>query len=176
MSQPFTGEIRIFAGTYAPRNWALCNGTILSIAGKEDLFSLLGTAYGGDGRSSFGLPDMRGRLPVHFGAGPGLTPIPIGASYGKETVVLTSNQIPSHNHPMQASLNVANATAPADNVLAKLETPDSTYKTSPDPTTIKNFSSQATGNVGENAAHNNMMPYQCLNYIICIVGIYPSRN
>lgn len=117
MSDPFVGEIRMFAGNFAPRQWAFCNGQLMAISQNDALFSLLGTIYGGDGRSSFGIPDMRGRIPMHWGTGPGLTPRPIGQKMGVESVALTANQIPSHSHTMQASTDSVSSVNPTGTVL-----------------------------------------------------------
>lgn len=176
MSQPFLGEIRMFAGTYAPRQWAFCAGTLLAISSYDALYSLLGTTYGGDGRSSFALPDLRGRIPVHQGQGPGLTGRTMGSRYGQEEVTLSTNEIPLHNHPMQGSNNPSNSTTPAGRVVANIS-PDKTYVSAiADPTKLKTFKEEATADNGGGQPHENRMPYMALNYIICIQGLYPSRN
>ena len=174
MSDPFLGEIRIFAGNYAPQNWAFCNGQLLSPAQNDALFSLLGTLYGGDGRNSFGLPDMRGRLPVHFGTGPALTPRPIGQRTGTETVTLTTDQVPSHNHSLLASNNSSTSTTLAGNVLAKGLTNDNFYIN--DGSTAVSLLADSVSSSGGGQAHPNIMPYLCLNFIISLVGYYPPRN
>ena len=109
MSEPFIGEIRMFAGSFAPRGWALCDGQLLAVSQNDALFSLLGTIYGGDGRTTFGLPDMRGRIPIHFGSGPGLTPRTLGNKFGSEHETLITNQLPSHSHTLQANSQQAGA-------------------------------------------------------------------
>ncbi len=177
MSDPFTGEIRMFAGNFAPRNWALCIGTIMSISDNNALYSLLGTSYGGDGRVTFGLPDMRGRIPLHQGNGPGLTPRAIGQRFGWEEVSLSINQIPAHTHKLQASTSDATSSNPASDVLASHSDGDLPYATeSTDPTRIQTMNSQTVALSGGSQAHTNMMPYQCVSFIICLFGLYPSRN
>jgi microcystin-dependent protein len=173
MSEPFIGEIRMFAGNFAPRNWALCDGQLLAISQNDALFSLLGTIYGGDGRTTFGLPDLRGRLPVHQGNGPGLTPRPIGAKFGSETTSLSQANIPGHSHQALASTAVGSQNNPDDSFLAS--SPGvRVYRPAPtaasfDPGTIG--TAPGTGN-----AQNNVMPFLCVNFIIALFGIYPSRS
>jgi len=157
MSEPFTGEIRMFAGNFAPRGWAFCDGQLLAISQNDALFSLLGTIYGGDGRTTFGLPDMRGRIPVHAGQGPGLSQRRVGAKGGAENVTLTVNQIPSHNHPVRASANESLQTSPIGRVLG-VEDVEPLYHTV------------------ENLQHTNLQPFLCINFIIALFGIYPSRQ
>lgn len=174
MAEAYMGEIRMFGGTFAPRNWALCNGSMLAISSYQGLYSLLGTYYGGDGRTNFALPDLRGRLPVHKGTGPGLTPRSIGARIGYEQVTITENTLPSHSHPMTASADNATNPSPVGNVLATCSTP---FLVSPtDTNVIKNMSPLAVGNYGQGKGHENRMPFLCINFIICIVGTYPPRN
>lgn len=187
--EPFIGMIVMFGGNFAPRNWAFCNGQLLSISENSALFSILGTTYGGDGRTSFGLPDLRGRVAMHPGQGPGLTDRRLGEKSGIENVTLNINEIPSHNHILNAaataSLNVVredgNTTEPAGASLANIS-PDSVnaYHSSaaPDATAMAGTVtlSGTTANAGANFAHTNIQPYQCVNYIIALVGIYPSRS
>ncbi len=177
MSEPYTGEIRMFGGSYAPRNWALCTGTIMSISNNNALYSLLGTNFGGDGRTTFGLPDMRGRIPVNQGAGPGLTPRFIGHQLGIENVTLTNNEMPTHNHKLQASTTDATSSNPSGDVLASQSDGDFPYVPDPqDPTRLQTMNSETVAQAGESRPHTNMMPYQCVSFIICLNGIYPSRN
>ena len=173
MSEAFTGEIRIFTGDFAPRNWAFCDGQILGVSQFQELFSLLGTIYGGDGRSKFGLPDMRGRIPMHQGTGPGLTPRAIGTRLGYETIGLSSDQIPEHNHSMQASTKLANSVEATERVLAM--TPEPFYAPYSDDK-VTNLLDGTVGKTGGGEKHENRQPCLALNYIICIRGIYPSRN
>ena len=124
MSEPFVGEIRMFAGNFAPRGWAFCDGQLLAVSQNDALFSLLGTIYGGDGRTTFGLPDLRGRVPIHAGSGPGLSPRRLGAKAGAENVTLTVNQLPSHSHRLSGSANLASESRPEGNVLGSGLTQD----------------------------------------------------
>jgi len=172
MSEPFVGEIRMFAGNFAPRGWALCEGQLLAISQHDALFSLLGTIYGGDGETTFGLPDLRGRFPIHAGSGPGLSPRRLGAKAGAESVTLTVNQLPSHVHAIQASTDIATESSPRANVLAQssLARP---YVEAP---ANANLASNSVTSVGGSRSHTNLMPALCLNFIIALVGIYPSRH
>lgn len=172
MSEPYVGEIRMFAGNFAPRGWAFCDGQLLAVSQNDALFSLLGTIYGGDGRTTFGLPDMRGRIPIHAGTGPGLSPRRLGARGGEESVTLTVNQLPSHTHgPLQASSQTATNALPQGQVTAQSDT--ALYV---DDTPPAAFNTAAVSNVGGSRSHTNLMPYLCINYIIALVGIYPSRH
>lgn len=171
MSEPFVGEIRMFAGNFAPRGWAFCDGQLLAVSQNDALFSLLGTIYGGDGRTTFGLPDLRGRIPIHAGSGPGLTPRRLGAKAGAENVTLTVNQLPSHNHGFHASQSTATTRDPIGNAPAESladvyveETPNTT------------LSGQSITNVGGSRSHTNLMPFLCIHFIIALFGIYPSRT
>ena len=172
MSDPFVGEIRMFAGNFAPRGWALCDGQLLAVNQHDALFSLLGTIYGGDGRTTFGLPDLRGRLPIHQGTGPGLSPRPLGQKSGTERITLTANQLASHTHPLQASAEAADQTDPAGNVNAESVTIDQ-YVSEPLDTTM---ASTAITKVGGSQPHDNVQPFLCIYFIIALVGIYPSRH
>lgn len=164
----------MFAGNFAPRGWAFCNGDLLAVSANDALFSLLGTIYGGDGRTTFGLPDMRGRIPLHEGTGPGLSPRRLGSKGGAETVTLTTNQIPSHNHPMQTANVPPNQTTPNGHVLSQTPVVDPFY--APPEGDFTPMNTAAISNVGGSRSHNNLMPYLCINYIIALVGIYPSRQ
>lgn len=184
--EPFIGMIVMFGGNFAPRGWALCDGQLLSIAQNQALFSILGTTYGGDGRTTFALPDLRGCVAMHPGIGPGLSQRRLGERGGAENVTLNVNQIPSHNHQINATAQLhvvredANATEPAGANLANIS-PDTTNAFSnatPDATAAAGaitVSATAT-NAGGNGAHSNMQPFQCVNYIIALQGIYPSRS
>lgn len=165
----------MFAGTYAPVNYAFCNGQLLAVSQNEALFSLLGTAYGGDGRTNFALPDFRGRIPIHKGQGPGLPNYLLGARFGTETVTLTEEQIPAHNHPMQASTQVATSDLVNNRILAK-SSGFNFYSTVTDSSKVKPFANEATESVGGDDWHDNMMPTECIHFIICTKGTYPSRN
>lgn len=172
MSEPFCGEIQMFAGNFAPRGWAFCDGQLLSVNSNQALFSLLGTVYGGDGRTTFGLPDLRGRLPLHAGSGPGLTPRKLGAKAGIEKVTLTNDKLPSHTHDYNGNTAAADVSAPAGKVVAT--TAVFRFYKPVDPTV--NMAGSAIGNTGGSGSHTNLMPALCINFIIALVGIYPSRN
>jgi len=173
MADGFYGEVRLFAGTYAPRKWAFCYGQLLPVTGNGALFSLLGTSYGGDGITTFALPDFRGRIPVHKGQGPGLQNKVIGSRYGVERVSLATTQIPSHSHALQASANPASSTNPQSKVFAETAIP---YYDDATTTKFKSLSDDVVENQGSGNSHYNLQPYLCLQFIICINGIYPSRN
>jgi len=172
MSEPFVGEIRMFAGNFAPRGWAFCNGQLLAVSQNDALFSLLGTIYGGDGRTTFGLPDMRGRLPVHAGNGPGLSTRRLGAEGGSEQITLTVNHLPSHTHSFQATDQLADTSIPANKALAKSSSGDVYINENPDTALAGN----AVSNFGGSQNHANLMPFLCVHFIIALIGIYPSRN
>ncbi|MCA9441424.1 MAG: phage tail protein [Candidatus Omnitrophica bacterium] len=172
MSEPFVGEIRMFAGNFAPRGWAFCDGQLLAVSQNDALFSLLGTVYGGDGRTTFGLPDMRGRIPVHPGTGPGLSPRQLGQKSGSEQVTLTPTQLPSHTHPLQASLDGATEINPQAKVTAQAPTGDIYGNID----TLTNLNTQAVTEAGGNQPHYNLMPFLCIHFIIALFGIYPSRT
>jgi microcystin-dependent protein len=172
MSEPFVGEIRMFAGNFAPRGWAFCDGQLLAVSQNDALFSLLGTIYGGDGRTTFGLPDCRGRVPIHAGHGPGLSERRLGARGGAEKVTLTTNQLPSHGHPLHGSTANGLQADPGGNVLAGsavLEPYEEETPTAP-------MASAAITSVGGSRSHTNLQPFLCINFIIALFGIYPSRH
>lgn len=171
MSEPFVGEVRMFAGNFAPRGWAFCDGQLLAVSQNDALFSLLGTIYGGDGRTTFGLPDLRGRIPIHPGTGPGLSPRRLGAKAGAEKVTLTVNQLPSHRHTWRASSAVAQNRSPGGNALASPT--GSIYEA---PNNEVNLNTETISNVGGSQSHSNLMPFLCINFIIALFGIYPSRQ
>jgi microcystin-dependent protein len=171
MSEPFVGEIRMFAGNFAPRGWAFCDGQLLAVSQNDALFSLLGTIYGGDGRTTFGLPDLRGRLPIHAGHGPGLSERRLGAKGGAEKVTLTVNQMPSHTHPLQGSSEIALSPSPQDKAYARAG--GFAYGTRPEPA---NLNANAISKIGGSQSHTNLMPFLCINFIIALFGIYPSRQ
>lgn len=172
MSEPFIGEIRMFAGNFAPRGWAFCDGQLLAVSSNDALFSLLGTIYGGDGRTTFGLPDLRGRIPIHEGNGPGLSNRRLGAKAGAESVTVTVNQLGSHTHPAQATSAVGTSSSPEGLLPARSASGD-TYVDDLSPTPM---SSAAVTTTGGSLSHSNLQPFLCINFIIALVGIYPSRN
>jgi len=171
------GEVTMFAGNFAPRGWALCDGQLLPISQYQSLFSILGTTYGGDGRTTFALPDLRGRTPIHVGRGPGLSDYRLGQKGGVETVTLTTNQIPAHQHAADFKLNTANAAGDTKNAQDNAFGAKEIYTTSA-PATAMNAGT-ITGNIGNTGggqAHENRPPYLGINYIIALQGTYPSRN
>jgi microcystin-dependent protein len=167
MAQPYVGEIRMFAGNFAPAGWMFCEGQLLPISEYETLFNLIGTTYGGDGQSTFALPDLRGRIPLHFGNG-----FTLAETGGVETITLTVSQIPAHSHPLLASTNFANQASPTSNVLAQL-TASEIYSPFP-PTAALNPST--IGSTGGSQPHNNFQPYLCVDFIISLFGIFPSQT
>lgn len=173
MSDPYTGEIRMFAGTFAPQGWALCDGQLLAVSQNDTLFSLFGTTYGGDGRTTFGLPDLRGRVPIHAGAGPGLTLRALGSKGGAESVVVTGDQLPGHTHQMQGSDDTNPVADPSGAVLAH---PVNNVYRSPFGTPNFNLDASSLGQTGSSASHLNLAPTQCVNFIVALYGIYPSRH
>jgi microcystin-dependent protein len=180
MATPFLAEIVLFAGNFAPRGWAFCQGQILSIAQNTALFSLLGTTYGGNGQTTFALPDLRGRVPVGTGQGPGLPSVNLGQVSGEPTHTLIVTEMPAHNHTAQVQLNAAsgggNSASPAGNVPAASTARDSIYSNTSDTTMAANGGQVTVGIAGGSQPHNNMQPYLGLNYIIAVEGIFPSRN
>ncbi len=178
MSEPFVGEIRMFAGNFAPRGWAFCDGQLLAVSQNDALFSLLGTIYGGDGRTTFGLPDMRGRIPIHAGSGTGLSPRRLGAKLGTEKETITVNQLPSHRHGWQATTTPASNRSPvgSPNPFAYAEPIISTVYRDGTPGNLQGFNSSAVSKVGGSRSHSNYMPFLCIHFIIALFGIYPSRN
>jgi len=165
MGQPYIGEIRMFAGNFAPAGWMFCEGQLLSISENDVLFQLIGTTYGGDGQSTFQLPDLRGRLPVHQGNG-----FPLAQTGGVETVTLTTTQIPAHSHPVLATTNSNTASLPNGGFLAA--GPDIYDVNIPGTSTM----APAISSVGGSQPHDNFQPYLCVDFIISLYGIFPSQN
>ncbi len=165
--EPFLGQIVMFAGNFAPRGWAFCDGQLLPISQNQALFSILGTTYGGDGRTTFALPDLRGRVPMHQGRGPGLSDRRLGQKGGQETVTLTTNQLPSHNHSLNISSNDHGQKPSSSQVLGP-----SAFDDNPDVT----LKSSSIGNTGGGQPHNNVQPFGCVNFIIALQGVFPSRS
>jgi microcystin-dependent protein len=166
MSAPFIGELRMTGFNFAPKGWALCQGQLLPISQNQALFSILGTTYGGNGTTTFALPDLRGRVPAHRG-----TSFVLGQAGGLESVVLTTDQIPAHSHLM-GSFNQATATAPAGNVFAgKPRRGMDVYAAPP-----ANVAINSNDIVGGSLPHDNMQPYLVVNFVIAVQGIFPSRN
>ena len=167
------GEIRMFAGNFAPTGWAFCQGQLLPIAQNQALFSLLGTTYGGDGRTSFAPPDLRGRVPVGFGQGPGLSNRVIGEQFGSELVTLNINQMPSHNHTVNAVTSEGNQNLPTNSLPANTKTLDKEYSDANANTTMKATMVNPTGG---SQPFGVSQPSLGVNFIIALQGIYPSRN
>jgi microcystin-dependent protein len=163
----------MFGGNFAPRGWALCDGQLLAVSQNDALFSLLGTIYGGDGRTTFGLPDLRGRLPIHAGQGPGLSNRQLGSKSGTETETLTVAQIPAHDHDMFASTEAGNTMSPGSSFLANTGRVRMYRATSGTNVTMH---ANTLANAGGSQGHTNLMPSLCVNFIIALVGIYPSRT
>jgi microcystin-dependent protein len=173
MSEPFLAEIRMFAGNFAPRGFAMCNGQILAISQNAALFSLLGTTFGGDGISNFGLPNMQGNVPVHFGQGPGLSDYVEGQTGGSAAVTLLLNEMGQHNHPVACSDQQADQSSPGGFVWAV----EPTGLVNPYVNAAPNVQmANALGNAGGGQPHNNMMPYLVVNFIIALQGVFPARN
>ena len=170
---PVLGEVRMFAGNYAPQGWLFCNGQVLQIAEYDALYSLIGNTYGGDGMSTFALPDLRGRTPIHQGNGPGLSNRVLGQSLGRETVTLTTAQLPQHPHPVHAVSEAGDTTDPTDAIWAAASTQELQYTTNnPNASMDPNCTTPA----GQGLPHDNMMPFQAVSFIIATEGVYPSHN
>ncbi|MDB4383951.1 tail fiber protein [bacterium] len=184
MSNPMIGEIRMFGGNFTPRYWAFCSGQLLPIRENPALFSILGTTYGGDGRTTFALPDMRGRAPVHSGgsgAGPGLTHRPLGAKGGEENVVLNSTHLPSHTHTASGTVTPQASSGQGDSDTPESAFPaahasDEDFSESADTAMGQSPVSVTVNNTGGNLQHNNMQPWLAVNFIIALFGVFPSRN
>jgi microcystin-dependent protein len=164
MAQPYVGEIRMFAGNFAPAGWQFCEGQLLPISENETLFQLIGTTYGGDGQSTFALPDLRGRIPIHQGNG-----FILAETGGAEEITLTVNQIPAHSHPLVVSQARGMRNTPGGNLLAR--SGEQIYVKSP---AIVSLSPQAVSSVGGSQPHTNFQPYLCVDFIISLFGIFPS--
>lgn len=173
--EPFIGEIRWFAGNFAPRGWAFCDGQLLAISENDALFSLIGTIYGGDGQTTFALPDMRGRIPVHEGSGPGLSTRMLGQKAGAETHTLTANQIPGHTHTAYGDTLEGDSTGPEGKTWAKTGRGDADYAVYDDAAKAA-MHPGIIGSGGGGQPHSIMMPFQGIHCIIALNGIYPSQN
>ena len=171
MAQPYVGEIRMFAGNFAPAGWMFCEGQLLPISEYETLFNLIGTTYGGDGQSTFALPDLRGRVPLHMGQGPGLSNYIIGQNGGTEAVTLTTLQLPQHSHAAMAQSQTGGQTSPAGGVWAASTL--SQYSTNAADANMNPASIQPNGG---NQPHDNMLPFQCISFVISLSGVYPPQS
>lgn len=168
MADPYVGEIRMFAGNFAPAGWMFCEGQLLAISENETLFQLIGTTYGGDGQSTFALPDLRGRIPIHQGNG-----FALAETGGAEEITLTVQQIPAHTHPVQALANSASTPNAGGNLLA--QTPTYTPYVSGVPLSSQ-LSPVSVGSAGGSQPHTNFQPYLCIDFIISLLGIFPSST
>lgn len=172
MAQPYVGDIRMFGGNFAPRNYALCNGQLLPIAQYQELFALIGTTFGGDGQNTFGVPDLRGRVPVHQGQGPALPATTLGETAGTETVTLNTNQIPAHPHPAGGG-GAATSSSPTGNLPGVTAGGGEIYAAAGGTVVAM---AAAVGPAGGNQPHENVMPFQAISFIIALYGVFPARN
>src|SRR5438477_229788 len=171
MSTPFVGEIRMFPGNFAPAGWAFCDGSLLPISENDVLFQLIGTTFGGDGQTTFALPDLRGRVPMHQGTNPGTgSSYTLGELAGVESVTLTTQQIPAHTHALTATTAAGTQPNPGGNLLANSQGPQPYIQENPD----GNLNAQALGSAGGSQPHDNLQPYLGINFIISLFGIFPS--
>lgn len=168
MAQPYIGEIRMFAGNFAPVGWMFCEGQLLPISENETLFNLIGTTYGGDGQETFKLPDLRGRIPIHQGNG-----FILAETGGAESITLTTQQIPVHSHSLLATTDLANSASAADAYLSTTATGNKIYSTA---TPSVALHPQEISPTGGSQPHENFQPYLCVNFIISLLGIFPSQN
>ena len=173
MSDPFVAEIRMFAGNFAPKGWATCDGQLLPISQNTALFSLLGTFYGGDGKSTFGLPDLQGAAPLGQGQGSGLSEYDIGQSGGSDNITLLTTEMPIHNHNVQGNFNAGDVFTPSPAVALTNSDPGSAYVTGN--ANLVQMSIQATSIFGSSLPHNNMMPFLTVVFIIAMQGVFPAR-
>jgi microcystin-dependent protein len=173
MSNPFIGEIRMFGGTFAPAGWAMCQGQLMAISQNDALFTLIGTTYGGDGQETFGIPDLQGRAPVHMGQGPGISQTyQLGEKAGVESVTLTINQIPIHNHALLASTALANSADPTNQLYAQ-STQILVYTQD---VATKFFAPTSMQPSGGSQPHDNMQPFLVITFILSLFGVFPSQN
>jgi microcystin-dependent protein len=172
MGEPFVGEIRMFGGNFPPSGWAFCQGQAMAISENDTLFNLIGTTYGGDGQETFNLPDLQGRLPMHMGQGSGLSNYQIAEKAGVETVTLTTQQLPIHNHSFVASINAALSTDPTNQVIAQT----SQIHLFTQDTTPRQMNANSLLPVGGNQPHDNTQPYLCISFILSLFGVFPSQT
>jgi microcystin-dependent protein len=175
MADPFVAEIRIFPFNFAPKGWAFCDGQLMPLSQNTALFSLLGTTYGGDGKSNFALPDMQGNAPMHPGQGPGLSLHDLGEIGGSETVTLLQSEIPVHTHQMQGGFAQADLNGPTALTVYTRSTPGNAYMTNSTQNLVQ-MNPQMLTIAGGSLPHNNMMPYLTLNFCIALQGVYPPRT
>lgn len=174
MADPFVAEIRIFPFNFAPKGWAWCDGQLMPLSQNTALFSLLGTTYGGNGKSNFALPDLQGRAPMHPGQGPGLSLHDLGETGGSETVTLLESEIPSHSHTLRASSDDGDLKAPTNTRVLARSTNGSLYQNSD--AGIQPMSAQALTSAGGDQPHNNMQPYLTFYFCIALQGVFPPRT
>ncbi|MFD2233068.1 phage tail protein [Phaeospirillum tilakii] len=175
MAEPFLGEVKLFGFGRIPRGWAPCDGSLLQIRYFQALFSLIGTTYGGDGKTTFGVPDLRGRVAIGASSTSPSDPTHLGAASGQEGVVLVANNIPAHNHHFMVSVNAGNATGVADAVYASPQTPSPENLYGPPSTPMVTIGANSLQSAGGSAPHQNMQPYTVLTYCIAVQGVYPTR-
>lgn len=175
MSEPFIAEVRIFAGNFAPRGWAFCNGQLLPVSQNTALFSLIGTTYGGDGRTTTALPNLQGRAPMHPGRGPGLTSRRLGQRGGVETVTLSEAQMPNHTHSLRAGARPATLSEPATNASLARSSNGKAFQSESN-SNLVSMANAVLEPTGGSQPHNNLQPFLTLTYIIALVGLYPSRG
>jgi microcystin-dependent protein len=178
VSEPYIGEIRMFGGNFAPLGWAFCDGQLMAIAENDALYALIGTTYGGDGQSTFGLPDLRGRAPMHVGQGLGLTNRILGEKAGVETVTLLTTQLPTHTHPLVGSTDLADLAGPqtvnpANNAMLAQT---STFDHYVDSSATTQLNAQSITSQGGSQPHENMQPFLCVNFILSLSGLFPPQN
>jgi len=176
MSTPYVAEIRMFAGNFAPKSWALCNGQLMAISQNTALFSLIGTFYGGNGQSNFALPDLRGRAPMHWGNGAGLSQYVVGETAGENSVTLLTTEMPAHTHSISGA-TIANSTpgaTPASNTLFTNSAPNGVYAAAVGTPVL--LAPQSISTAGSSQPHNNTQPYQAVTFIIALQGVFPARN
>ena len=176
MSTPYVGEIRMFGFGRTPDGWQPCDGSLLPISQFDTLFALLGSTYGGDGQSTFAVPDLRGRLPIHQGQGPGLSPYVIGQVAGSETVTVLPNQMPAHSHPVLASTGGASSALPGTSLLPGAVSGDTFYATDLTDAVAITMAAQSVGSSGDSQPHENTMPTLTVQYCIAWAGIFPPQN
>jgi microcystin-dependent protein len=171
MSQPFIGEIRMFGGNFAPAGWAFCDGQLMAISQNDALFTLIGTTFGGDGQETFALPDLQSRVPVHMGSAPGGSTYTLGEKAGVESVTLTTQQIPVHNHPLMAQTNAGNQSSPVNTICAQSGARQYVVAN-----TNATMTATAISPAGGSQPHENMMPFLVISFIISLFGIFPQQN
>jgi microcystin-dependent protein len=173
MPEPYVGEIRMFAGNFAPNGWMFCEGAPLPISENDVLFQLIGTTYGGDGQETFNLPNLASRVPIHMGTGPDGTTYQLGEMAGTEQETLTVQQIPNHTHPLTASTTLGSSANPGGNVLGQTLASITPYT---EDVTTANMAAGAIGPVGGSQPHENTQPFLCINFIISLFGVFPSQT